>query len=313
MTIISFLNPTNLASEKERFFASDTYNPQLTYNWNSAEIEVWLAKEPEYSGLARAIQTQKADDIHKEAGKAFSTKMDEPLLLSAQYITSIIPKTFTTLPVEAVASAFSDAFAYFKLPYRVEISEEHGFNFRPMHEERKIVLSRHLNMQFFSLDGEIKHEVLHIIRFMNTEANTIPFSSRYLPTEEGLATYFQDYVGQDGESSLFQHASEYAVTPICMQGSLREAVEYLESIGFEKELAWQRAIRHKFGFQDSSKPGDNMKPSMYFYWQQKIKALSNQEKLRLLVGKIRLDELENFTSYRGFISEEKIKAFYNLT
>lgn len=306
------MNPTNLSSEKDKFFASDTYNPQLSYNWNAADIDAWLAKEPEYTGLARAIVSQNVSDIHREAGRAFSTAIDQSILLLAQQITSNMPKTFPTLPVEQVAAAFTEAFRYFDYQYHVEISEDHGFNFRPMHDERKIVLSRHLNMQFFSLDGEIKHELIHVIRYLNTQSNAIPFSPNYLPTEEGMATYFQDYVGQDGTSSLFQHASEYALTPVCMESSLRDAVRYLESIGFEKELAWQRAIRHKFGFIDTSKAGDNMKPSMYFYWQQKIRLLSNQERLRLFVGKIRLDELADHPAYVGRVPVEKIIEFYKL-
>ncbi len=313
MNIISYLNPTNLGEEKEKTFQSDSYNPQLSYNWDEEEIKKWLLKEPEYVSFAQAIQTQNSNEIKKEGEKAFSTNMDSKLLNGAKVIVKQVPKSFKTPEIEVVAQAFEQAFAFFNFDYSIEVSEAHGFNFRPVHEEKKIVLSRHLNMQYFSLDGEIKHELLHIIRYVNTISASIPFSTNYLPTEEGLATYFQDYIGEDGNSSLFQHASEYVMTEISLSGSLQNVVAFLQTVGFSKELAWQRAIRHKFGIKDTSKPGDNMKPSMYYYWQQKIKSISDSEKLRLLSGKVRLDELNKYPEYSGAIPIEKLIEFYRLT
>jgi hypothetical protein len=52
---------------------------------------------------------------------------------------------------------------------------------------------------------------------------------------------------------------------------------------------------------------------MYFYWQQKIRAISNQERLRLLVGKIRLDELASHPAYVGRVPVEKIIEYYKLS
>lgn len=313
MTIISFLNPVNLAQEKEKFFNSDSYHPQLCYDWNEQEIAAWINREPEYASFSKAILSQDSDAIEKEGRHAFSTVMDPQLLNLATTVTSKPPQLFSTPDISKVVSSFEDAFSFFGLDYTIEVSEAHGFNFRPVHEEKKIVVSTHLNMQFFSLDGEIKHELLHVIRNVNTQSSSIPFSANYLPTEEGLATYFQDYVGLHGESSLFQHAAEYVMTNTALHGSLRDITAFLQTIGFSKELAWQRAIRHKFGFIDTAQPGDNLKPSMYFYWQQKIKAISDAEKLRLLSGKIRLDELTNYPTYSGIIPKEKCIQFYALS
>lgn len=313
MTVISFLNPINLAEEKEKFFSSDTYHPQLRYQWDKQEIRKWLFREPEFESFSRAILSQDSALIEQTGKQAFSTQMDEHVLAEANKSTAQTPQLFTTPPIGEVVTAFEQAFAFFGLDYSIEVSDAHGFNFRPVHEERKIIVSKHLNMQFFSLDGEVKHELLHVIRYVNTQAAAIPFSANYLPTEEGLATYFQDYVSQEGTSSLFQHAAEYVMTNHALQGSLREVTSFLQSIGFSKELAWQRAIRHKFGFIDTAHPGDNMKPSMYFYWQQKILSISDDEKLRLLSGKIRLDEIDQYPVYTGIIPKEKCIEFYQLS
>jgi hypothetical protein len=141
--------------------------------------------------------------------------------------------------------------------------------------------------------------------------NNISKSKNCLPTEEGLASYCQDFTGDNGQASLFKHAAEYTVTDIALNGSLIDATDYLQSIGFSKPLAWQRAIRHKFGWVDTSKPGDIMKPSMYFYHQQFVKKLTREQKYCLYVGKIRVDELKNYPSYQGLIPLEKLTQFFN--
>lgn len=95
-------------------------------------------------------------------------------------------------------------------------------------------------------------------------------------------------------------------------GSFVNMIEYLTRHGFSKELAWQRVLRHKLGFKDTSLSGDNMKSSMYFFHSQKIKKLTDEERLRLLVGKIRVDELEKYPLYKGILPKEKLVDFYNL-
>ena len=81
-------------------------------------------------------------------------------------------------------------------------------------------------------------------------------------------------------------------------------------LGFSKELAWQRSVRHKFGFTDTKKPGDIMKPAMYFYHEQKIKALTDDERWRLFMGKIRIEELKDYPEYKGIVPLLKLKEFY---
>jgi len=150
----------------------------------------------------------------------------------------------------------------------------------------------------------------HILRYVNGKYNKISRSTNYLPTEEGLACFMQDTYGEFGGASLFQHAAEYTVTEIALKSSLRQMFDYLCDIGFTKELAWQRAIRHKFGFVDTSQPGDIMKPSMYFYTEQQLKKLTTEELLKLFVGKISLQEINNFQEYTGLIPQNKLLSFF---
>ena len=53
-----------------------------------------------------------------------------------------------------------------------------------------------------------------------------------------------------------------------------------------------------------------MKPSMYFFHEQNIRSLTDEERLRLLVGKIRKDELEKYSEHKGKLPKEKLKSYY---
>ena len=164
-------------------------------------------------------------------------------------------------------------------------------------------------LQYFSIESEVKHEITHILRYENGEYNNIPRSDYYLANEEGLATYLQDLVKIDNYS-LYQHSAEYIASQIGMNSSLREIFNYFISLGFEPELAWHRSSRHKFGFIDTSKPGDILKPAMYFSQSQKIAKLSQDEILKLFVGKISLKDSEKYDKYFGRFDYGILKNYF---
>jgi len=59
-------------------------------------------------------------------------------------------------------------------------------------------------------------------------------------------------------------------------------------------------------------PGDIMKPSMYFYTEQKLKDLHINDLFKLFVGKISLKEINNIQKYNGLIPQEKLISFFNI-
>ena len=313
MNLFSLITPNNIPQEKEKFFSQANYNPQFLYDWDSPLIQQWVVKHPKYKNFVDALLSQDHQKITSEGEFLFDNTLQENIFIVAEEALGKLPPSQDTPPIDVIVETFQRVLRSLDIHYEVKISDLHGFNFRkPSDIENTLLVSRHLNMQFFSLDGEIKHELLHIIRQENTRFNSIPNSKQYLPTEEGLATYFQDYSGKDGTSSLFQHAAEYTVMKVGRSGSFTDMTNYLEKLGFSKELAWQRVLRHKLGFKDTSLPDDNMKSSMYFFHSQKIRDLNDEERLRLLVGKIRLDELEKYPKYKGILPKEKLVEFYKL-
>lgn len=311
MNLIKFLTPTNLAAEKEKFFASKTYHPTFNYLWDQPASQQWAQDHSKYATLLQAVTNQDFKKIVSAASQLFDTELTPNNLAYARQITSQRVEPLPQPSIPETETAFTHAFNQLGLSeYSLEVVDQHGFNFRPAPKNKQIIMSKHLQLDFFSVDGEVKHELAHIIRHENGKHNAIPKAKNYLPTEEGLATFCQDYTGAEGHRSLFQHAAEYTMTEVALQGSLRDMIEYLQSIGFSADLAWQRAVRHKFGWIDTCQPGGIMKPSMYFYHQQKIKALTDDQRFGLFVGKISLEQLEEFDRYQGRIEVTDLHNFY---
>lgn len=306
MNFVQFITPLNLAEEKEKFFASQNYHPQFIYDWNDQSFHA------KYHNLAAAVIAQDTTKMVEYAQQIFETYIDPEILHTAREAVANAPTVLPEQPLSDLVIAFQKALHFLDLAeYQVELVDKHGFNIRPSISQKKVVISKHANLDFFSIDGEVKHELLHVIRAENTVFNNIGPSRNYLPTEEGFASYAQDYVGENGTTSLFQHAAEYVVTEVAQHGSLREVVNTLQQLGFSDDLAWKRGVRHKFGWQDTARPGDIFKPAMYFYHQQKIRQLSSTEKYRLLSGKIAISDLHIFPKYIGRVDFEKIQKFFN--
>jgi hypothetical protein len=203
------------------------------------------------------------------------------------------------------------ALTYFGLDdINVVLTDESGFNSRPNHQAKTLVVSKHIHFEYFSVEGGVHHELVHILRYSNGKFNKIKRSQNFLPTEEGLASWCQDNANDDNGAA--QHAMEYIASAVGLQGSLRDVYDSLCEMGMSKELAWKRACRHKFGFVDTSKPGDILKPAMYFANEEKVAKLSTDEKLRLFVGKIAIPELSDHPIYTGLWSAQKLIEYFKL-
>lgn len=237
MNLLKLITPTNLKTQQERFFSEENYHPVFDYSWEKTKI-IYKNSNPSKQTLITAILDQKHDEITNSAKQYFETNLDDYQLIAKEIISDFQRDkvTIKTPTLDEFAIAFQHAFKLLKLDYKLEIVDETGFNFRPKPKDKKIIMSRHADFQFFDIEGEIRHELTHIIRYENSKFNKISPSQNYLPTEEGLATLMQD-TGPNGISSQFQHAAEYMASVIGSQGSLRDMYDYLREIGFNPELA----------------------------------------------------------------------------
>lgn len=306
--LIDLITPTNLQVEHDKFFATDTYSPIFHYIWQDQEINPDFTVKLKYP-LWEAIKIHDHPAIVEAASKLFEVEIREDVLDRAVEITKQEGKLSTGTATE-LKQLFDQAFTEFGLDYTAKIVPQAGFNMRPRHETKELLISEHIQFEYFSMEAEVKHEMVHIIRYLNGKHNGIKRSERFLPTEEGLATWCHDHANND--MSQVQHAMEYVGSAVGIGSSLREIYECFCAMGMSKELSWKRASRHKFGFVDTSLPGDILKPAMYFANAEKVDRLSRDERLRLFVGKIYLDELSQYPNYKGVWPAKKLEKYFSL-
>lgn len=303
------MTPTNIAQERERFFASETYEPQLEYHWDDKTIIKIKQKDPEITALADALLAQDKQRIELEAKRYFDLEfIPEDIALAKKNINNQPgPNERNEHDAEALATILRAYLQQLHIPYTIEIVDAHGFQCRPQHKKKILKISKYISLQFYSAQGIALHELMHIIRAVNGEQNGIALQPGYLATEEGLACFIQDTAAKDTSGSVFQHALEYLGAYMSITHGFRDIYNFFREHGMDAGVAWQRAIRQKYGITDTSQPGGLMKSGMYFFHAQKMRKLSQDELLRLFVGKIRLDQLAEHEEYTGAIPENDLK------
>lgn len=314
MNFLSLFTPTNISIEKEKFFTSNSYNPVFTYDREVKELTEYLNKHESKKVFVKALESENSERITSMAKVYFQTEIDEVTLESAN---EILKKGFSKLDSvenadEKVKMELEKALNFFGIEYKVNIVDRTGFNVRPSHLNKAISVSKHIQLGLFSVETTVKHEIVHIIRYVNKEFNNIKRSNGFLGAEEGLASFIGDYKSKNGTNSLFHHAAEYKASEIGLKGSLRYIYNFFISLGYPQDFSWQRAIRHKYGFTDTSEPGDIMKPAMYFYFENKIKDLKKDEIIKLFSAKLSLEALSSVKEYSGLVPKSKLVEYFNL-
>jgi len=309
MTYLKLITPTNIAEEKEKFFSSQTYSPQFEYRWDDAFIAKCKIAKPELAELADALVNQDWPAIERAAKAYFDVRFRPEDISFAESLIQEIPKA-SNGTAEQLAPLIEAKLRDFGIDYAVEIVDKHGFQCRPDHKAKILRISKYLHLQFYSVEGVANHELVHIIRAVNGVHNGIAPEPDYLPTEEGLGILIQDNLLRQPSASAFQHALEYLAANLSRTASFREVYQFLLSHGCDAENAWLRGIRQKFGFRDTSQPGGLMKSGMYFYHERLLQPLTEDELVRLFVGKIPLARLKEYKAYTGVVPREKILQLF---
>jgi len=309
MTYLKLIAPINIAEEKERFLSSSTYSPQFEYRWDNASMAKYKTAKPELIELADALVIQDRTAIERAAKAYFDVQFRPEDISFAERLVQEVPNA-SNGTAEQLAPLIESKLRDFGIGYKVEIVDKHGFQCRPDHKNKVIRISKYLHLQFYSVEGVANHELVHIIRAVNGTHNDIAPDLDYLPTEEGLGILIQDKLLRSPSASSFQHALEYLAANLSRTASFREVYQFLRDHGCDAENAWLRGIRQKFGIRDTSQPGGLMKSGMYFYHERLLQSLTEEELMRLFVGKISLARLEKYGVYNGVVPEEKVLSLF---
>ena len=307
--LIDLITPTNLVVEQEKFFSSKKYNPTFHYIWQDSNLDPTFSIKAKYP-LWEAIKSQNHALIVDSASKLFEVNLNDETLNRANNLAKVRGK-ISDGNAEEYVDLMREGLKVFNLPnFNVVLTDEVGFNARPNHLRGFITVSKHIHFEYFSMEGGVRHELVHVLRYQNGKFNGIKRSRSFLPTEEGLASWCQDNANDD--NGLAQHGIEYVASAVGVNGSLRDVYNVMRELGMSSDLAWKRASRHKFGFINTQMPGDILKPAMYYANEEKVAALNTEEKLRLFVGKISISDLFNYQDYEGMWSQKLIKEYFKL-
>lgn len=337
-----WFSPTNLVSEKEKFFKDKNYNPQLSY-----------PKLPmdKLKGFAETLESFKINNnnpllfrIRTQRLKETRLKLQLFLALGNPEISDVSKKLYCLhfnkeYLVEATKDALIDRefkpqesldsgdtakeivkyLQRYKIDnWRVWESKSSDFYFQVRPKKKLISISKAVTWDYANLDCVFAHEIDgHVIRALNSHRQkdlifreNFPF---YIKTEEGLACYLGDYLSENGGLSKKHHAIKYLAGYFAKTHSFRETYEFLLDYGFTKELAFQRTFRLKRGFADTGVPGVFAREAMYYEGMLEVKNYLDKggDIRKLYAGKVGLDHLDSIPIPKNQVIPTRLVKFLN--
>lgn len=249
MSTIKKLTPTNLFSEKEKFFADETYNPQFMYEEEIAPKELILNGLPEkkYADLATEI----LDKTY------FGRNEHDLFMMEGQKV-----------PQEKVNEKIQHFLEMHHLENRVETIWSSTFVSRATMTPNTLNLRLPADFHQEGLIGMIYHELgTHALRRINYEQQPW-FNKRkkygfqgYLITEEGLAI-LNELVPHTLKAT-FKGAIRYLAVSYAQNHTFAEVWQYLKPYVQDQERRWVITLRAKRGLIDTSQPGGSTKDLVY--------------------------------------------------
>lgn len=308
--------PVNLEKEKEKFFASDSYNPQFKYhivpNENNkildilSKVEQIVDVDPQISQFYIELIKSKiqADQLMQAAGdnsKITKISIDrfgfpsEKLFRNATRVLrgkvdnyNLIDhkKSYegSWLHFDEVKAAFDAAFEELGLPEwtlgKSKNIKKNGIKVGIKSNE--IFADEDIRRKPLKLRKAIVHELTHIIRSHNGmktgfDALSGPTLSSYLDIEEGLAGYNEELFGLMSQKDLRNRALKTWAIYIGKDMSFRELYNACLAI-VPKGMAWSFTYSVKRGLGDTSKPGIYARDIAYFRGFRRVRRKIAEDK-----------------------------------
>lgn len=270
--IISRATPVNVLEEKEKFFASSTYNPQFIYDAevSTAELTHWgMPQERLYNYAVKMLPT-----THPTVRTPDQTLTTQEI---QDYITQFNDQQTNIEPIQVY---FSNSYVS-----RCRIRPGAIFFQLPI---------TYTKVQFASL---MRHELeTHILRLHNNLQQ--PWASQKFPdnairrTEEGLANLHSFIFRPD--KKLRKTFCSYTATWVSQHGSFRDVYDTLRSHDFDPNTSWNVAVKVKRGTTDTSRPGGITKEICYLegtvqLWDWIINQKNDPH--QLYIGRVGIEQL----------------------
>jgi len=306
-----YIEPMNAKDQKEEFLADRVQNPHFTYRgleYDHKEVKKNLESietpDDELGAIFerkkrntllenRIIANRRDKDIVREATITIHGSPSKQLVSYADELLRQIPniETVKTVPAERVRDALQTAlFDTGVTDWNVEFSDKKLTTVYV--SEKKITVCS--DRKFAEIDPErLKvHEVgVHVLRAANGYEQPLKIFALglpgYLPTEEGLSSYFEELTGNTSEETMRDYAARViAVDSICQDLNFRQTYDRLKSYDLTNDQAWNLAIRAHRG-------GGYIKDHVYLEGYRRVKEFvaNDGDFDALYVGKVGIEDL----------------------
>lgn len=251
MIKLSELVPLNLASEKEKFFASNfQYNPQFIYQTPIKKKDLLYYGKPKlwYLFLAKRI-------LKKYLRENKTIEREEKKFLSQAEIEDLIKKRLS----------------FYQLQNEYNIIFSNNFISRiSVNNTKKIIkICLPIAIREEEIERILSHEIdTHIVRQLNYEQQSWFKQKRrydfkpYLRTEEGLAA-INELIASE-HSLAYKSAINYLALNLALKKDFVTTFNFLYKIWQDPERVWGWTLKKKRGISDTSQKGAFTKDVVYF-------------------------------------------------
>lgn len=253
MPKLSDLVPINLASEKEKFFASNfKYNPQFIYQKNISKKELLKYGKPKlwYLFLAHRILKK-----YLKGRNLTDQKIEDKIFLDQDEVEDLIEERLG-------AYNLVDR-------YKIVFSRDFISRIAVNNNNELIKVRVPIMIDKNEIEAILNHEIdTHIIRQLNYEKQ--PWYKKkksnafrpYLRTEEGLAAVNELIASK--HRLAYKSAVNYLAVDLALKKDFATVFNFFYKIWCDPERAWTWTLKKKRGVRDTSKGGAFTKDLVYF-------------------------------------------------
>lgn len=281
MNILVQVKPTNLLSEKEKFFADRSYNPQFTY------VEPVVPEKLTLWGLPK-------QELYDYALEMLKTVPPPSLPSASDRVTQ-----------EVVIQKIAEFNEHHSLPTQLEVHFDDNLVSRCKVTATAIYFQLPLIYSHEQLEDLLRHELdTHVLRYHNHTLQTwkkhISPESQIRRTEEGLANIHTHLLRK--EKQLYKSYFSYIAAYTAQRHSFSEVFHTLVNHGRSEQTSWNTAVKVKRGMTDTSKPGVFSREICYLegaIMMCKWLLDTSHERTQLYWGRLAVEELPIFTNTAG--------------
>lgn len=291
MGLIQDLRPINHRQEKEKFFSSDSYQPQFDYvkSFSAAELNRW--------GYPKANFVEFALNRVNEFG--ISPTPEKSHLLNEEAIVFEIKKVLKKFGLDT---------SNFLIDFSSNLVS------RCLIKQDKIVFRKPIDITEEKLKMLINHEFYtHMTRRINGQQLGIKSSdsaTALRTTEEGLASLNGYLVSQD--KKMTGYCMNYLAISLSLEKSFREVFDHLIELGLNETKAWNITLRTKRGIKNTAEPGAFTKGITYLEGIVEVYnwILDESNDIRkLYIGKLSLNDFKTIDLNSIDLDKVKLPKF----